>query len=34
MLAGKKGETTRVNQPKPKTMLTIKQRTAAAEGTG
>jgi hypothetical protein len=34
MLASKKGETTRVNQPKPKTMLTIKPKTAAAEGTG
>ena len=34
MLASRKGEVTRVNQPKPKTMLTIKPRTAAAEGTG
>lgn len=34
MLASKKGETTRVDQPKPKTMLTVKSRTAAAEGTG
>ena len=33
MLASKKGETTRVNQPKPKPMLTMKPRTAASEGT-
>lgn len=34
MLASRKGEVTRVNQPKAKEMLTMKPRTAASKGTG